>query len=341
MSDNKSISSSRTLARRLKLRHLEVFRSVCEHGSVRGASEAVNIAQPAATKLIRDLEDMLGVPLFVRNRRGMVPTPHGELVRRHAGILFADVASLHAEVAALAQGQSGVLRLGVLPSLNSQLFAGSINRVLARWPAIRITVREGATTELLEALARNELDVTYGRILGMAQAKSLVAVPVYNEAFCVACSAGHPLAARRSVRWSDLVESGWALPIEGTPLRQLVDGIFARNGILRPHAIVECSGYEQIRHVVSHSALVGVLPRALASQARARGEIAILGARLEGDVLPISLVYRKDVEPSPLATAYIDLAMTLAQSMRLPLRNSVRPGDRRVTVPRQSRRPGS
>ncbi len=320
MSDKKLISPARALSRRLKLRHLEIFRSVCEHGSVRRASEAVNIAQPAATKLLKDLEDMLGVPLFVRTRRGMTPTPHGELVRRHAGILFADVASLHDEVEALSHGQTGILRLGVLPSLNSQLFARSINRVLARWPAVRITVREGATTELLAALERNELDVTYGRILGMAQARSLVTVPVYNEAFCVACAASHPFARRRSVRWSDLVESGWALPIDGTPLRQLVEGVFARNGILRPQALVECSGYEQIRHVLSHTTLVGVLPRALALQAAAREEIAILRLRLDGDVLPISLVYRRDVEQAPLAIAYVELVMSLAQSMRLPMR---------------------
>lgn len=324
MSDIKFVSSGRALARRLKLRHLEVFRSVCEHGSVRRASEATSIAQPAATKLIQDLEDMLGVPLFVRNRRGMVPTPYGELVRRHAGVLFADVGSLHAEVEALFRGQSGVLRLGVLPSLDSRLFARSIDRALARWPAIRITLREGATTELLDALARSELDVSYGRILGMAQAQSLVVVPVYNEVFCVACSARHPFAARRSVPWNELVESGWALPLEGTPLRQLVDGIFARHGVLRPRALVECSGYVQILHVIAHSRLVGVLPRALVTQPGVRREVALLRAQLEGDVLPTSLVYRRDVEPSPLATAYVDLVIALAQSMRLPMRGAAR-----------------
>lgn len=325
MRDTDLVSPGRTLARRLKLRHLEVFRSVCQHGSVRRASEAVNIAQPAATKLIHDLENMLGVQLFVRNRRGMVLTPHGELVRRHASVLFADVASLHDEVEALSQGQSGVLRLGVLPSLNAQLFAKSISRVLTRWPAVRITVREGATNELLSLLARNELDVSFARVLGIAQAKSLVTVPVYDEAFCVACAANHPFAVRPSVRWSDLVKAGWALPVEGTPLRQLVDGIFARNRILRPQAMVECSGYEHIRHIVVHSTLIGVLPRALAMQASSQGEIVILRARLDGDVLPISLVYRKDIEPSRLTIAYVEMAMELARSEHLPLRETGRP----------------
>lgn len=325
-----SISSVLALSRHLKLRHLYLFRSVCELGTLRRASAALSIAQPAATKLIQELEEALGVPLFVRNRRGMTLTPYGELVRRHVGVLFADIGTMRDEVEALSHGQTGLLRLGVIPSLNAQLLAKSIHQAIARWPAIRITVQEGVTTELVAALARNELDVTYGRILTVAQAGSMCAVPVYTESFSIVCSARNALARRRFVTWRELVESNWALPVEGTPLRQLIDGIFARNGVLRPRAQVECSGYEQIRQVVAHSSLVGVLPRALAFQASARRDLALLRSRLEGDFVPISLMYRKGIEPSPLATAYVEMAMALAQSMRLPMRD----------VPRSKTSPG-
>ncbi|WP_436410042.1 LysR substrate-binding domain-containing protein [Myxococcus xanthus] len=142
-------------------------------------------------------------------------------------------------------------------------------------------------------------------------------IPVYTEAFSIVCSPRHPFAQRRRVRWAELVDAGWALPVQGTPLRQLMDGIFVRNGVLRPRAVVECSGYEQTRHVVSHSALVGVLPRPLALHGKAHGELALLRAKLDGEFAPISLLYRKEVDQPPLVLGFAGIVRDLARSMRL------------------------
>ena len=106
---------------RLRLKHLEVFRNVCELHTIRKAATASNMTQPAATKLIHELEEMFRVVLFQRNRRGMQLTPHGEILRRHIGIVMADIGNISAELDLFTRGGGGHIRLGILPSLSSAL----------------------------------------------------------------------------------------------------------------------------------------------------------------------------------------------------------------------------
>ena len=70
---------------RIRLRHLQCFLAVAQFGNLRRAALALAITQPAVTKTINELEDMLAKPLFVRGRHGATLTPEGETFMRHAG----------------------------------------------------------------------------------------------------------------------------------------------------------------------------------------------------------------------------------------------------------------
>lgn len=313
----KALSKPAPLQGRLKLRHLDLFRHVCEQHTLRRAAEAAHMTQPAATKLVRELEEMLGAPLFERDRRGMRPTAYGLAVQRHVSILLADAQHMRREVELLAQGASGRIRLGIIPSIASQLLSQSIASTLQAWPEVRFTLQEGATTELLASLARNELDLSFGRVLDMQQARSLQVVNVYTERFAIACAAGHPLARRRNVPWSELAEAHWALPAAGTPLRELVDGLFTRHAVLRPAVAVESSSFEKLRYLIAGSQLLGMLPRSIALQGKEAKELALVRPELGADFAPISLMHRRDVEPPPLIRGFIRTVQETAKALRL------------------------
>jgi DNA-binding transcriptional LysR family regulator len=232
-------SLDESFLRHLRLKHLLLFRHVCGLQTLRKASVASHMTQPAATKLIRELEEMLGAPLFVRERQGMKLTVHGDLVHRHVEILLGDIGTMRAEINLLSSGASGQIRLGVVPSLMPALLTQSITQTLEIRPQLRFTIQEAATTGLLEKLYRNELDLILGRVVNAAQAKLLNVQPVYSESFVVACATKHALARRRGVTWKALSAEKWVLPPSDTPMRHLVDNLFIQNKSVKPEATVE------------------------------------------------------------------------------------------------------
>ena len=99
---------------RLKLRQLRLLVAVGQHGSIQNAAHDLNISQPAATKMIQDLEVDFEVKLFDRTNRGVVPTVFGESLIRHGKLIFAQVSNAAQELDDLNEGNSGRVVVGSL-----------------------------------------------------------------------------------------------------------------------------------------------------------------------------------------------------------------------------------
>src|SRR5512139_2857762 len=100
----------------IDLRRLSQFLAVVEAEGVREAARRIRVAQPALSRTVAELEEELGLPLFVRTRRRMVPTPEARILARDARALLADAEALVSRARALAGGTEGRLRLGTSPS---------------------------------------------------------------------------------------------------------------------------------------------------------------------------------------------------------------------------------
>lgn len=300
---------------RFRLRHLEVFRNVCELHTIRKAAAASNMTQPAATKLIQELEDMFRVVLFQRTRRGMQLTQHGEIIRRHVNIVFADIGNISTELEQLTRGGGGLIRLGILPSLSATLLSHCINELLAEHPLTQLSVREGTTDELLGQLLRNELDITFGRILHASQAENLRIAKVYTETFDIVCGKNNPLATQEDIKWRDLAAAKWVLPELGSPLREIADSMFTARGNLRPVVAVTSSSFHQMRYVIAAGQLLGVLPHSLVQRASVECDLVVLRPKQAAQVAPISLITRNDFEPSSTVSSFQRIALKAAQNL--------------------------
>lgn len=302
---------------RFRLKHLEVFRNVCELQTLRKAATASNMTQPAATKLIHELEDMFGVVLFQRNRRGMQLTAHGDILRRHVGVVLADIGNISSELDQFTRGGGGIVRLGILPSLSTTLLSRCINGFLEDHPLVHLSVHEGTTDELLDRLRHNKLDITFGRLLHADHSTNLRVTKVYTEAFDIVCGKHHPLAAQDDVKWKELAGEKWVLPEIGTPLREIADSIFTARGNLRPVVAIACSSFHQMRYVIAAGQLVGVLPHSLAEKGRSDGDLVVLQPKQAAQVAPISLIVRSDFETSPMVSAFERMALQAARTLAL------------------------
>jgi len=274
------------------------------------------MTQPAATKLVQEMEDMFGLPLFHRDRRGLRPTVHGEALRRHVDLVMADVGQMYSDVHLFASGGTGLIRLGIIPSLSSALLARSVNALMAAHPQARVHMRESSSDELLEALAAHQLDALFGRVLHAAPAGSLHITPVYTEAFEIVCASHHRLARRRAVTWQQLSGEAWVLPASG-PLREMSEDLFTSQGVLRPRVAVGAGSFHQTRHVIAGGQMLGILPRSIALQGRADGDLVILRTGQGVRFPPISLIMRRDIERSPLLIEFERIVLRTAAALRL------------------------
>lgn len=302
---------------RLRLKHLELFRHVSELHTLRKAAEASNMTQPAATKLIRELEDMFGVSLFLRNRRGMQLTAHGEILRRHIGAVMASVGNISAELDQFTKGDGGVIRLGIIPSLSSTFLAHCINELLTRHPHAHFSLQEGTTDELMRELERNGLDIIFGRVLHAGSPSNLRVTKVYTERFDIVCGKKNPLAQQPDVKWKELAAQRWVLPGVGSPLREIAESMFTARGSLRPVVAVASSSFHQMRDVIGSGPLLGVLPHSIAEAGQADGDLVVLKVRQGAKIAPISLIVRKDFEPPPIVTAFEKIALHTARALAL------------------------
>jgi DNA-binding transcriptional LysR family regulator len=319
--DSDSMVHPKSLAGRLKLKHLELFREVCVQRSVRKAAEASNVTQPAATKLIQELEDMLGAPLFIRSRQGMRLTYAGEVMQRHVAMLLLDVRNMQEEILLLSKNIRGRIRIGVIPSLDPELLACSTAALLALQPQIQIELHEAGTTELLSGLANKRLDLTFGRVLELEAARKFHVVHVYDESFSIVCRAGHPALKPANASWSKLSEHQWILPASGSPLRHLIDSMFTRRRVQRPSATVECNAFGKMRFLISSTDMISILPRSLVAPDVASGMLGIIKPHIGAEFAPISLVLRKDEFEPPITRAFLNAVQSTARS-RAPRRLS-------------------
>lgn len=297
--------------KRLKIRHLEIFNAILENKTLRKAAEKSHITQPAATKLIQELEKILGAQLFTRDQKGMWLTQYGELVKRHVSTLMSDLRGMREELLQLQQGEAGQIRLGFVPSLDPELLSEAISSSLQKSPRVQIRTFEGSTNELLASMSRNELDLILGRILDIKIANQYTIRPIYKESFAIVCSFKNPLGKKRNISWKELSNGQWILPALQTPFREMIDNLFTQNQALRPNVVVESSSFEKIQKLIINTELLGVLPTSLAIQAGQKDKIKILMPGLGKNFAPISLIYRKDIEMSPVSKQFIQLISSL------------------------------
>jgi DNA-binding transcriptional LysR family regulator len=186
----------------MELRHLRYFIAVAETGSLSRAAEKLFIAQPPLSVQIRQLEDAMGTPLFVRHPKGVRLTAAGEALVPEARALL-DRAG-HLKERLQGDGASGVLALGYVPSASSTVLPALVRQLRAAHPGLRIELREMISSAQTEALVAGHLDAGIAR--SPARHPRVVAPAQMDDPFCLASPAAEPPAPRGAIDLRGLAE---------------------------------------------------------------------------------------------------------------------------------------
>jgi len=184
------------------VRQLECLAAVAEKLNFRRAAEACYITQPALSAQIQQLEALLGLKLFERDRRRVLPTAAGTQMAKKARGILAELHDLTEAAANHKEPLTGTLRLGVIPTVAPYVLPRALSEVHRRHPRLRLLLREGQTQELLELLQDGSLDLVLLALeadLGDAETLAL-----FEDRFLLAVPPEHCLARRKRVSEKDL-----------------------------------------------------------------------------------------------------------------------------------------
>jgi DNA-binding transcriptional LysR family regulator len=222
-------------ARRLKIRHLEVFVVLHETRSLTDAAARLHMTQPALSHWLADMENALGRALFLRDRR-LTVTPDGEVLLRHAERMLGDVQRTHLELQAVEQGMQGRLHVGT--GLPRVLLPGAISRLLGGRPDVFVVVTEAPQPQLLEMMCRCELDVLFAAIGTDVRQMPFSVESLVPSSIQIVARRDHPLLQGRTCRLEDTLTWPWILPPTDSVMRGAFNDAYARQGLSPPQARV-------------------------------------------------------------------------------------------------------
>ena len=290
---------------RLKLKQLRLLVAVGEFGSIQHAARELQISQPAATKLIQDLELDFEVQLFRRTNRGVIPTDFGEALIRHGNLIMGQVSNAAQELDDLTEGSSGRVVVGTLIAAAPILLPSAIRKTIAERPNVAIKVVEGTNDALMPALYSGEIDMIVGRLPAFRARPELVQEKLFDARVVAVAGKQHPLAGRKSVTFKQIRPFGWILPPPETTLRRQIDQYFVSKGQYAPPRVLESVSYLANRSLFQELDLVGLLPEHVVAQDVASGLLVELDWSVPFGKGPVGISYRGPDSLSPAAFEFL------------------------------------
>jgi len=300
------------LLHRLKFRQLKLLVTVDEQRNILKASAVLNMAQPAATKNIRDLEDVLGVSLFDRSSRGVTTTIYGEVMIKHAKLILSQIKQVSEELTSLAHGISGHINVGTLLAASPTLIPQSMLVLKKERPNISLTITEGTNDRLMPALRSGELDIVIGRLPEFREREGLSQEELYNEPISVVVRRGHPLLEKNSLTFKDLKEFDWILPPPQTSLRRQIETAFRDAGIEPPVNNFESISILTNFKLLKETDMIAAMPFQVVEN---NSELCRLAISLEASTTAIGVTYRTQNTPSPAVSYFIKTLKKVAQGI--------------------------
>ncbi|CAN5607648.1 LysR family transcriptional regulator [soil metagenome] len=280
----------------LRLQHLLLCRALASTGTVREAAAVLHRTQPAITKMLQELEASLGVRLFDRGRLGTRPTASGVAFIHRAEVMLNEWGILRDELRAIADGGTGLLRVGATPIMMMSLIPRALARFIVAQPGTLVRFREGSIHDLLLRLDEGELDCVVGRfsgeLIGSKAAGELRTDRLYDETLCIVAGVDHPLVRKRKVGWAELAAARWVLPPPELATRQLLNTEFIRAGVAPPRPLLESSSFATSISLAHELGTLAAVPLDAGRFAKAHGLVGLVRTPLSTFSAPISIVQR-------------------------------------------------
>lgn len=301
---------------RLKLRHLQCFLEVARLGHVGRAADQLAVTQPAVSKTLRELEEIVAARLFVRTPKGLVLTPFGEVFRHYVG---AGVVAVQQALESVAQGRargSAVIRVGALPTVAARLMPQAVQDLMETSPGATVSLLSAPNRFLLEALRSQDIDLVVGRLADSDQMVGLAFEQLYSERLAVVVRPDHPLLRERPFDIRHVARHTVVMPTKEDITRPMVDRLLIANGVGVLERRVETVSSDFSRVFLKRSDAIWIISYGVVALDLAAGDLVELPADVSDTMGPVGMTTRADTRPSPVMTLFMRATRAAAERMR-------------------------
>jgi len=302
---------------------LEALDAVVQHGNFSVAARARQMSQPSIHRSARELERVLGVPLFEKTSFGITPTRAAEELARRARLAFAEIEQARAEIHALSGGESGRTVIGAMPLARSYLLPAALLEFTQEHPQHGVAIIEGTYEHLLAGLRSGESEVLIGALRDPAPAPDVLQEHLFDDPLAIIVRAEHPLARRRRFTAANLRNFQWIAPRASSPLRAHFNALLASTGIEMPSPPLECNSLAAARAFLLESDRMMLLSAHQIHYEMRAGELVALPHPAGKVVRPIGLTLRRNWHPTTTQQRLLEI---LRRSARAAAASHARPG---------------
>jgi LysR family hydrogen peroxide-inducible transcriptional activator len=242
----------------MNLRDMEYLVAVAELRNFSQAAAKCNVSQPTLSAQIKKLEEWLGVPIFERNNKRVMPTEVGERIILSARRILREAEHIKQTADTARDPLAGNFRLGAFPTVSTYIFPHLVPNLTAQLPQLRLILIEEKTATLLERLKQGEIDAA---ILALPiEDDQLQTQALFDDEFYLAVPPGHALANKKEVQQSELSAHRLLLLEEGHCLRDQALSVCQLHG-LSEEQDVRATGLETLRQMVKAGTGITFMPK--------------------------------------------------------------------------------
>lgn len=245
----------------MELRQLRYFVAIVQCGSISRAALQLNIAQPALSLHIRNMEADLGLPLLFRTTKGVQPTEAGLILLRHARQVLELLEQAGHEIRGRAAEPAGEVRLGLPSSINQTLGVPLVLAARERYPKVTLRIADAMSGYVLDWLRIGRVDL--GLLYHAAEQRELRSTGLLTETLVLAgpveARSDRPHPPSSSVAFSALAALPLILPSPGNGLRDLIDDAAATQAV-RLLSDIDIDAYGAIKQLIGRGLGYSVLP---------------------------------------------------------------------------------
>ena len=305
-------SRTEQLLNRLRMRQVALLLAIDELRTLHAAAQHLGMTQPAASKMLHELEEALGETLFDRVGRGLLLNPAGQAVLNTFRNLRNSMAALGRELHELRLGSSGRLLVGSITAAAPTYLSAAMIALKEEFPLLSIELSVDTSDRLIDLLRDGRLDVVIGRTPEPTSPanQDCLFTPIGEEALSVVVACDHPLAQaprKRRLPFAALLDYPWILQLRGSPLREIIEQEFRSHHAALPPGLVETSSFLTATDLIAHSRMIAVIPQSVANRFARHNLLRILPYTFTHSLSAWGSLVHRDRHINPVMQRFLEL----------------------------------
>lgn len=280
--------------------------AIANHGSFTVAARSLGISQPTIHRAARNLEAIVGAPLFTARPFGVSLTAAAEALVLGAKLAVAEIRQANAEIDSQTGMETGNFVLGSLPLARTIIVPRAIHKMVDATSGFQIRVVDGRYAELLRSLREGDLDCLIGALRFPPPADDIEQERLFTDALAIVAHPAHPLAQRQHLSLEDTLTYPWIAPPKETPAGQYLFNTLKINELPQTPVRAVSSSMVTLRGILAQGNYISIVSRHQISFEEQQGTIKALHVALEDHHREIGLTFRKGWRPTNMQAQFID-----------------------------------